>query len=508
MPSSKRHLMILIISLSILGLSIFLYRYLVLGVPLSPTATVDSWTVEASFKFQAEANTPIKARFIVPNSPPNYATLDEYFVSHNYGVTSNKLGPNRETLWSIRRATGRQSLYFRALFRYTGDEASALGKPPALKLMKLTESAKQAVDAITTLARKSSADIQTFAQETVKQLNKPQLGNAKLLVPNTQSSSDIVRAALMVLNQAKINALAIQGFTLKKQQRIELETWLAVYNDKAWIFIDPHSGSSGLPKNFLVWQYGDDNPLYQLTGGLHGQFQIAVSPTPVSAISVAKIRGSQTDSKLIQFSLLQLPISVQQTYKILLTVPIGAFIILLLRNFVGLTTFGTFMPVLIALAFRETHVAWGIVLFSTIVAFGLLIRFYLDHLRLLLVPRLATILTVVIILMVFISIISQNIGLNIGLSVALFPMVILTMTIERMCITWDERGAYESIKAGAGSLLAASITFAVMNNPALEYLIFAFPELLLVLIAMILGFGQYKGYRLFELFRFKQLASS
>ena len=243
-------------------------------------------------------------------------------------------------------------------------------------------------------------------------------------------------------------------------------------------------------------------------GGKKPLFTLTVSPTPINALSVAKARGLQTESQLLRFSLLQLPVNVQETYKILLTVPIGAFIILLLRNFIGLTTFGTFMPVLIALAFRETHVVWGIVLFTIIVSLGLLARFYLEKLRLLLVPRLAAILTIVILLMIFISVLAQNLGINAGLSVALFPMVILTMTIERMCITWDERGAYDAIKSGVGSMIAAVIAFFAMSYAPMQYLMFAFPELLLVLLALILWFGQYRGYRLFELFRFKALAGA
>jgi len=38
-------------------------------------------------------------------------------------------------------------------------------------------------------------------------------------------------------------------------------------------------------------------------------------------------------------------------------------------------------------------------------------------------------------------------------------------------------------------------------------LMFAFPELLLVLLAIILLFGQYRGYRLLELSRFQVLAT-
>lgn len=506
MKSNKHHVYGLIITLFVVGISLFFYRHFILDVPLTEAETVNSWTVEANLRFIAERNTPVKASFIIPYMPPYYAILDEYFVSHNYGVTTNLNGYNRQTVWSLRRSSGAQSLYYRAIFREMNNNESVLGKPPLLKIDSLPEEQKSAVDAITTQVRSSSADILTFAQGTINALNKRKSGSAKLLVGNNFNDNTIIKAAITILNQAKIYAMPVKGIYLSKQQnKAELKWFMVVYNDKEWIYINPRTGSAGFPPHFLVWQYGFD-PLYEVIGGNKLQFNLIVSPTPMNALTIAKARGLQTDSQLLRFSLLQLPVHVQENYKILLTIPIGAFIILILRNFIGLKTFGTFMPVLIALAFRETHIIWGITLFIFIVSFGLLARFYLDQLRLLLVPRLAAILTVVILLMIFISILSQNLGLDSGLSVALFPMVILTMTIERMCITWDERGASEAIKAGLGSLVAAVIAYCAMNYAPMQYLVFAFPELLLVLLALILWFGQYRGYRLFELFRFKALA--
>lgn len=501
---NTRHLNILILSLTLVGLAFFCYRHFVLDVPLYDDEVVSSWTVEASLKFKAVAGKPVKASFYIPYLPPYYAILDEYFVSHNYGVTTNLSGDNRQTVWSIRRAKGLQSLYYRAIFRRTDNSESGLASPSPLKVKVLPESQKSAVDAITATARKTSADIQTFAQASLKLLRNPD-GSAKLLTGGHVNDESLVNAAILVLNQANIRAIPVKGIYLRQQSRAEFKTMLAVYNEKRWIYINPANASEGLPDNFLIWKYGGGEGLYQVNGGVKPQFTLSISPTPVNALRVAKIRGTQTDSQLMKFSLLQLPVSTQEAYKILLTVPIGAFVILLLRNFIGLATFGTFMPVLIALAFRETHVIWGISLFTLIVSFGLLVRFYLDQLRLLLVPRLAAILTVVILLMILISVLSQHLGLASGLSVALFPMVILTMTIERMCITWDERGPWEAIIAGAGSLFAAVIAYFAMNNHRVEYLLFAFPELLLVLLAVILGFGQYRGYRLFELIRFKAM---
>lgn len=503
MKNNTRHVYGLIITLFVLGSALFFYRHIVLDVPLTDTETINSWMVESNLRFIADPNTPVKASFNIPYLPPHFAILDEYFVSRSYGVTTNLNGYNRETVWSIRRAHGAQSLYYRAIFRQTESNESSLTNPSFIKSQPLDESQKSAVETITNQVRQSSADIQTFAQSTIKELNKKD-GNAKLLVGNEFNDEGIINATILILNQSKISAMPVKGIYLSQQNKADLKSLLAVFNGKQWIYINPKTGGAGLPKEFLIWQYGND-PLFGVTGGKKAQFTLTVSPTPINALSIAKARGLQSDSQMLRFSLLQLPVKVQDTYKILLTVPIGAFIILILRNFIGIKTFGTFMPVLIALAFRETHVIWGISLFVIIVSFGLLARFYLDQLRLLLVPRLAAILTVVILLMIFISVISQNLGLDSGLSVALFPMVILTMTIERMCITWDERGASEAIKSGVGSLVAAVISYWAMSYEPLQYLVFAFPELLLILLAFILWFGQYRGYRLFELKRFKAL---
>lgn len=504
MKRNTRHIYGLIISLLLLGSSIFFYRHFSLDVPLVDKKIIDSWTVEANLNFNASRNQPIKASFIIPYQPPGFAILDEYFVSHNYGVTTNLKGYNRQTVWSIRRSRGEQSLYYRAIFRKSDEKTSALAKPrPIESPLELEDSKKTAVETIIASVRETSADTITFAQSTIKELNNKN-GNTKLLVGAQYSEENILQAAKIILNQAKIPSVMLKGIYLNTQSKADFKWYLAVYNGEAWKYVNPTTGSAGLPSHFLIWQYGDD-PVFKLKGGKNAKFNLAVSPTPINALAIAKARGVASDSELLRFSLLQLPVNSQETYKVLLTVPIGAFIILLLRNFIGLSTFGTFMPVLIALAFRETHVVWGLVLFTFIVSAGLLVRFYLDQLKLLLVPRLGVILTVVILLMIFISVLSQNLGIASGLSVALFPMIILTMTIERMCITWDERGAFEAIKAGLGSLLAAVICYWVMSQPEIQYLFFAFPELLFVLMAMILLFGQYRGYRLSELMRFKAL---
>ncbi len=110
--------------------------------------------------------------------------------------------------------------------------------------------------------------------------------------------------------------------------------------------------------------------------------------------------------------------------------------------------------------------------------------------------------------MLLISILTSRLGLDRLLSVSLFPMVILAMTIERMSITWEENGAQSALLQGLGSLVVACFGYLLMTNDRLIYLMFVFPELLLVILGICLWMGQYTGYRVSELIRFRNVKSS
>ena len=64
-------------------------------------------------------------------------------------------------------------------------------------------------------------------------------------------------------------------------------------------------------------------------------------------------------------------------------------------------------------------------------------------------------------------------------------------------------GKRSALMQVGGSLIVAIIAFAFMSIPQVKYWAFYFPELLLVLLALIILIGRYTGYRLSELFRFR-----
>jgi len=256
----------------------------------------------------------------------------------------------------------------------------------------------------------------------------------------------------------------------------------------------------------MIWWRGDEE-LANISGARIDDLQISVKRRMASTLDLATRRSELKDSFIGRLSLLELPVQTQSVYEVLLLVPFGILVIVLLRNFIGLSSFGTFAPVLIALAFRETELVKGILLFMMIVSLGLVFRFYMERLRLLLVPRLAAVVTIVVLLMTGISLLSDRFGMETGLSVSLFPMVIISMVIERMSIVWEERGAATSIREGLGSLLMASLAYAMMSIDVLGYWVTVFPEINLIVLGLIVALGRYTGFRLTELKRFRQLAA-
>jgi hypothetical protein len=508
---NRLHLFFLSGLLAFVGLGLFAYKALWLKFPLSQDTEANSWLVETKMAFYAGSR-PIKLNLTLPSNKDKFIIVDENFISRGYGLTTQISEENRNATWSIRRAEGGQNLYYRAVIQENEnpvESSSASGKAKKVVVDAPTyEGAElEAATALITELKEKSADTDSLTRSIFKALNRRAPNeNAALLLGRNQSNLNKTETARRLLAIVGVPSRVVQGVRLLEQtSNAEIEPILEVWDENTWKSYDPISGSSELPANYLRWWYGSE-PLAKIKGADRLRTEVGIKRYEEDALVHALAVGKYSSPLLLDFSLFSLPIEAQGVYKVLLLVPIGAFIIVVLRNLIGIVGFGTFMPVLIALSFRETQLLGGIILFSILIACGLLVRFYLDHLKLLLVPRLASILTVVVLMMAIMSIITHRLGLGMGLSVALFPMVILTLTIERMCITWDELGPWSALKQCFNTLVTASAIFIVISSKALEHIIFVFPELILVVLALTILMGRYTGYRLFELTRFRDLA--
>jgi len=301
-----------------------------------------------------------------------------------------------------------------------------------------------------------------------------------------------------VLRSARIAARTAQVLVLEDgRRRQSLVDYVQVWDGSRWRLYDPHAGEVNDKQNLLLWQVGGRGVL-EVLGGTNSRVGFSIISQTRSSLLVAQEQAND-----LALSLYNLPIAEQGMFKLIMLLPVGALVVVLLRVLVGIRTSGTFMPILIALAFLQTELLPGLTSFIIVVAIGLFIRSYLSALNLLLVSRIATLVVLVIMIISLFSIVSFRLGLIQGLSITFFPMIILAWTIERMSITWEEEGPKEVLIQGGGSLFVAVLAFLLMDMSIIEHLAFNFPELHLVLLAFMLLLGRYTGYRLLELRRFR-----
>ncbi|MGH8467038.1 MAG: UUP1 family membrane protein, partial [Pseudomonas sp.] len=421
MRSLTLHLKVLITVLVLLGIIVTAYQIFFLGIPVTEDETDDLWNIDAKVEFVANPKDPIKVQMFVPPLSRDYVSLNESFISNNYGVSVNRVDGNRKVTWSARRASGNQTLYYRLVLtkRYSTEKAKIKG-PTFRDSLAVEGPEKIAAEALMAPIRQHSADVETFVSETIKRVNNLNDDNVKLLLAGDTSSLNKAKVIDLLLSIAHVPVEKVHTIRLVADQPQTPELWLRSFNGTDWLYFNPDTGEQGLPSDRLLWWTGDDN-LITVDGGKKANVSFSLNNSEMNAIRLAKLTDENTDADFLEYSLYGLPLQTQQTYQIMIMIPIGVLVILILRNLGGLQTLGTFTPVLIALAFRETQLGFGIALFTIITALGLSLRSYLEHLKLQMLPRLSVVLTFVVILIAVISLFSHKLGLERGLSVALFP---------------------------------------------------------------------------------------
>lgn len=513
MKNSLRHASILGLVLIAAGLSVFLAKTVILHYPISPGVMATVWDFETYIEFEGR-NQPARIEIYIPAADVERSFPEEQFYNGAFGLSlaTEAETRNRRAIWTYRHPSNRKVLRYKA---QTLGETRSTPLPLSFRESEPDEIPfeedlikRQAFIVWQGNLRQRSADDRSFAGLAVRaafeNASSDELYADELTALLDEDAGQLGRLELArhTLQSQGIPARIANGVYLSEERRREdVKHWLEYHVDGEDVRYFP----DGAPNRFFTIWYGSGD-LIRASGVDDVDVQLSVQAVEKAAEDIARGAPSRLGAMGRAIGFENLPLTTQLVYKVLLTIPIGITLLVFLRQFIGFKTLGTFMPVLIGIAFRETALLNGILLFSLLVALGLTLRFYLERLQLLLVPRLAVVVIFIVISMALITILMTGANQAIGLSISLFPMVILTMTIERMSIVWEETSGGEAIKQGLGSLAVASLAYLAMTNPYVEHLMFHFPELLLVLMGLCILMGRYTGLRLSELWRFRSLA--
>ena len=140
-----------------------------------------------------------------------------------------------------------------------------------------------------------------------------------------------------------------------------------------------------------------------------------------------------------------------------------------------------------------------------VLSVGWVFRRGLARLNLLQVPRSAVMLSLVVVLLVAFILFSHARGRPVASAIPFLPLVIVTGLIERFWTTEEEDGTPAALRTMIATLLTAVAVFLVVRIDAVRSIAVDHPESLGLVVAALLVLGRYTGYRLTELFRFRDL---
>jgi hypothetical protein len=298
-----------------------------------------------------------------------------------------------------------------------------------------------------------------------------------------------------------IPARLVSGLILSDGEEQSTHTWVEVWANSHWLPICPtyhHFGK--IPRTFVVFTFGDRKLA-------HGKNVRDLAP----AFLVERVKSAAVDAAPASIwkrifraaSLTQLPIAEQRLAEILLLLPVAALIICVFRNVIGVSSFGTFTPALIGLAFRDLRSWPGILVFVSIIMAGWGLRRVLNRFHLLQVPRISLMLSLVISMLVCFVVVSYRLHWPTTRYISMFPLVILTSMIERFWTLEEEDGTRASFRTLMATLFISGCISLVISRPVVTQHMLRYPETVGFIMAAIMLLGRYTGYRMLELYRFR-----
>ena len=189
---------------------------------------------------------------------------------------------------------------------------------------------------------------------------------------------------------------------------------------------------------------------------------------------------------------------------LLMTLPLGAAVVVFVRMILGWQTFGLFTPMLLALAYLQTGPLLGPTISTAAILIGMAAAPLLKRLELSRVAFLGALIAIVVTALLFVARQTGNEDF-----ITAFPIVVTALVVERWWAAWEAEGLRKALKFTGYTLIVALAIQAVIALPFLVQFAERAPEFLPALagVAIIL-MGKYKGLRLSEIGRFKPVTDA
>jgi hypothetical protein len=504
-----------------LGLAVFLAKTLIYELPMVPTQSLGSWQVELRINVRGQGRRG-SVRALLPASDAGQAVFDERSSSDRLDFSIRSTDGARIGVWTGWLEQIHEIVYgFRVQIHDVSvsvptdevpDPPQSIRRKYGQPTPDFPSSAAEVAELLEGLRLPNPADVAgrirtvySFVSHEIATV--PSAGKDALLTLAQREGSPEGKERLLVtlLRASGVPARSIRGLELREGTDPEARIWSEAYVGGGWLPMSSVDDFFAARPPNLVVLGGGDRPLVEATGVRAVGHRYRCMHEYLRPEEIADMLAPSHPT-LAWLSLYRLPLPSQSALRVLLLLPVGALFVALFRNVIGVPTYGTFMPVLIALALRGFSLGIGLALVAFVLFLGVLARLALERLRLLMVPRLSILLCLVVLTVTGLALVgreSENREFFAGL---VFPIVILTMLVERFSITIAEEGLREALVRAGCSVLVAVAIYPVFRSERAEYLMFTFPEVVIAVMGVLVLIGGYTGYRVSDLLRFRGLA--
>ncbi len=327
----------------------------------------------------------------------------------------------------------------------------------------------------------------------------------------SQEGSDLGRIRLFtaLARRQGLPTRLVQGVVMDSGLQAELVVWAEVRLGTAWIPFHPAGDLFARTGGTLVPFARGDLPIVEADPetSLEVRYEVERSFAVRGRLVEGGFSKASTSWLGLWGALEEAGISVDMQ-RILMMIPFGAFVTVLIRNVLGLRTFGFYMPLLIAIAATRVGIGWTLAAFLFVIGIVCLTRVAARPMRLLHFPLQGIMLTAAVLAITGLAAAGTLAG-NFRLAHLTFlPVVVLTIATEKFANIIEEEGPLEVLKVTLMSMVAIVLCFLVMDSWTLQAFVLTFPESLLSVLLLEILIGTWSGLRLMEYFRFSRVIAA
>jgi hypothetical protein len=457
-----------------------------------------------------------------------HVVVDRYESAElTYKLPEARRPQRRQVIWTQRGAAASGPFHARCTFHVAVEAAHAGGMmprpatglyaPPGQgEFLELPQAPGS--ERVAELARDKSAGVEEAVDvaEALYQFidreiaNEPSLGNmpaspAECLASARGDCGAKSRLLAALLRLRGVPARVMTGLALTKGTEQRAHHWVEAWVQHRWLPMCPFYHHFGrVPPTYLVLG-SDDEAVVRGRNVKDLDYAFLVERAAVGDAEAGA--ASPLRKAFTAISLYALPPAERRLVEVLLLLPLAALVICVFRNVIGLSSFGTFAPALVGLAFRELRSLPGILVFVSVLLVGWLMRRVLDQYHLLQVPRIALMLTLIMLVLIGIVVGANHYGAYVTTYISLFPLVILTGMVERFWTLETEDSAAASFGTLFSTMLISTVIALILSLNAVVQQLFRYPETLGLIMAGQLLIGRYTGFRFMELLRFRDFVA-